>query len=390
VIGFFQYISFIILSVLTFSRSYAVIISSVGFESYQFFQNPDQQSQINGGQYFFVFTSKARLKKIKGGILKTEFDVYETIDGASNDSFEINQFSWNYYGDEYSLLLGIDTVFWGVAESYNAVDIINQTDQSHSLDTDNKLGQSMIFFSPNLDNIDISFYYLPFFRTRRHTDASYRFRLNNTIDNIKPIFDNGSHNKYLDHAIRVSNTFGNIDFSLSYFNGYSRIPWFLSIQDREVEFYQNVTQLGLELQYTGDGLLLKLESALKDSKLENYYQGVIGAEFNLSHIQSTAYDINFFVEYIWNSRELQPIGILDNDVFIGVQLISNNTSAARIFMGLYLDAETREKIPNISFESRLLSDFSFAFDAIGYSDLNKSAKPITQDSYVSMKISYNF
>jgi hypothetical protein len=387
---FFNYLLIILFSVITLSKSSAAIIGSTGFETYHYFQDPLLESQDSGGQTFFVINYKARIKNVMSGALKAELNIYETIDGSPNNSLKFNQLSWNYYGGSYSILAGVDTVFWGVSESYNAVDIINQTDQSRSLVNDDKLGQPMILFKYNFANFDLGFYYLPFFETRPYAGIRNRFRFTDSTSKPESIFDNGTHNRHLDHAIRATSTVGDTDLSLSYFNGYSRIPWILSSTEGIIEFYQNIVQLGVELQYTGDGQLLKFESAYKSSKLESYYEGVIGAEFNITNIQSSGYDINLFSEYIWNTRKLQPIDIFDNDLFLGLHLLSNNVSSSRIKFGFYVDIESQEKLPTISLESRVFSDFSIAFDAVGYADLDNSAKSITRDSYVFFKGSYNF
>ena len=46
----------------------------------------------------------------------------------NRDLLDIREGYWLFESDPIEVLVGIDTVFWGVAESINLVDVINQTD----------------------------------------------------------------------------------------------------------------------------------------------------------------------------------------------------------------------------------------------------------------------
>ena len=53
--------------------------------------------------------------------------------------------------DDFTALIGINKVFWGVAESRRLVDIINQVDQLEYTDNDARLGQPMLSISTDQD-----------------------------------------------------------------------------------------------------------------------------------------------------------------------------------------------------------------------------------------------
>ena len=76
---------------------------------------------------------------------------------------DLREAYWAWQDDEYELIVGVDKVFWGVAESRHLVDIINQTDLVEDLDEEDKLGQPMVNVSVQRDWGRLGFYLLPYF-----------------------------------------------------------------------------------------------------------------------------------------------------------------------------------------------------------------------------------
>jgi hypothetical protein len=69
---------------------------------------------------------------------------------------------WAFEGDSYELLVGANTVFWGVTESVHLVDIINQTDAVADIDGEYKLGQPMLNLELQRDWGLIGLYAMPY------------------------------------------------------------------------------------------------------------------------------------------------------------------------------------------------------------------------------------
>ena len=57
---------------------------------------------------------------------------------------DLREAYWAKEGEAFELLIGVNTVFWGVTESVHLVDIVNQTDAVADIDGEDKLGQPMI------------------------------------------------------------------------------------------------------------------------------------------------------------------------------------------------------------------------------------------------------
>jgi len=94
------------------------------------------------------------------------FTPFLRIDGRDNQRshFDIRELNWTTVNDNWELTAGIGKVFWGVTESQNPVDIINQTDLIESTDGEEKLGQLMLKLNLAREWGNIELFVLPGFR----------------------------------------------------------------------------------------------------------------------------------------------------------------------------------------------------------------------------------
>ena len=83
----------------------------------------------------------------------------------NRDLLDIREGYWLVESDPIEVLVGVNTVFWGVTESINIVDVINQTDNG-DFSGSQKLGQPLINLQFLQEYGTFSFYLLPYFRER--------------------------------------------------------------------------------------------------------------------------------------------------------------------------------------------------------------------------------
>ena len=83
----------------------------------------------------------------------------------------------NTQGDRWSVLAGMNRVFWGATESRHLVDIVNQSDLRESFIGDVKLGQLMVVGSLQQPWGQLELYALPMFRERAFPPRRDRPRL---------------------------------------------------------------------------------------------------------------------------------------------------------------------------------------------------------------------
>lgn len=188
----------------------------------------------------------------------------------NRDLLDIREGYWLFESDPIEVLVGVNTVFWGVSESINLVDVINQTDAG-DFSGDQKLGQPMINLKFLPEYGTFSIYLLPYFRERSFSGNEGRFRGPTEIEKDESEFESSDALHNLDVALRYSHYFGDADFGLSYFTGTSREPLILSNSAAGLfPYYGQISQMGLDFQYTYVDLLFKTEVIVRDGFSETY------------------------------------------------------------------------------------------------------------------------
>ena len=200
---------------------------------------------------------------------------------------DIRQLIWTHYGDNYEFSAGIGRVFFGVTESQHLVDIINQTDLVESIDGEDKLGQLMLRYQRFTDIGTFDAYILPSFRQRTFEGEGGRLNAGILVDVDNALYESNDDTRNLDYALRYSNTFADWDVGLSWFSGTSREPELLITEMPNVTqtivraqpLYPQLDQVGVDIQVTTNGWLLKLETVkrrFKDRLRENYIALTVG------------------------------------------------------------------------------------------------------------------
>jgi hypothetical protein len=105
---------------------------------------------------------------------------------------DLREAYWAFEGDDYEVLVGANTMFWGVTESVHLVDIINQTDFAGDIDGEDKLGQPMVSLALQRDWGEISAFVMPYFRERTFAGVDGRFRPPLPVDTDNPLYESSS------------------------------------------------------------------------------------------------------------------------------------------------------------------------------------------------------
>jgi hypothetical protein len=268
---------------------------------------------------------------------------------------DLREAYWAYAGDSYELLVGANTVFWGVTESVHLVDIINQTDFAGDIDGEEKLGQPMISLVLQHDWGEITGFVMPYFKERTFAGPNGRFRPPLPVDTGNAVYESSDGENHVDLALRYSHYFGDVDIGLSAFSGTSREPRFLPGPDGSslLPVYDQIDQFGVDVQYTTDSWLWKLEAILRDGATHSFAAAVGGFEYTLYQVADSSTDVGLILEYQYDGRnELEPVTIADNDVFAGTRLALNDVQDTALLAGVAYDVETGEVFVNIEAERR--------------------------------------
>ena len=219
---------------------------------------------------------------------------------------------------EWELRLGVDRVFWGVAEARHLVDIVNQTDLVDHPNEKTKLGQPMAHLTLSGDGGVAELFLISYHRLRTFPGRAGRLRPSFEIDNDRATYESGAREWHLDFAARYSNTFGPLDLGLSVFDGTGREPVmrptsFRLVQGQPVPgalapHYEQIRQFGLDAQLTVEAWLLKLEAIHRSgasntaSRKEDYAAFVVGGEYTFNGVFGTDPDLSLLAEWMIDDR----------------------------------------------------------------------------------------
>jgi hypothetical protein len=289
---------------------------------------PGQESQT--GQLSIATTAELRWRNGEGD-QRASFIPFLRWDQADDERslIDLREAYWAYEADSLDLLIGSNTVFWGVTESVHLVDIINQTDAVADIDGEDKLGQPMVNLALQRDWGLVSLYVLPYFRERKFAGPDGRFR----------------------------------------------------------------APLPVDLQYTRDAWLWKLEAIVRDGFADTFAAAVGGFEYTFYQVGDSAADVGVLLEYQYDGRGVQEaVTIADNDVFAAARLALNDTQDTAVLAGVGYDVDTSETFINIEADRRIGENYVIELRARVFAGARPGDLMYTliNDDYVQLQLSRYF
>jgi hypothetical protein len=355
---------------------------------------PGQESQA--AQVSLAATAELRWRNAEGDQRASiiPFLRRDSVDDERN-LVDLQEAYWAWEGDSLELLAGVNTVFWGVTESVHLVDIVNQTDAAGDVDGEDKLGQPMVNLTWQQDWGLLSAYVMPYFRDRNYPGVDGRLRTPLPVDSDRAVYESSSDENHVDLALRYSHYIGDIDVGLTVFSGTSREPRLIPANDAPVllPHYDQIDQFGVDLQYTRDAWLWKLEAIARNGYSETFAAAVGGFEYTFYQVTQSGADIGVLLEYQYDGRnELEPFTTADNDVFAGFRLALNDTQDTSLLAGIAYDTVTGETFFNVEAERRIGDSISLevrarAFSGAGPQDITFA---VVRDDYVQIQLAKYF
>ncbi|MDB2415025.1 hypothetical protein N9W34_04560 [Rickettsiales bacterium] len=283
--------------------------------------------------------------------------------------FDIRQLDWVRANSEWEFKAGISRVFWGVTESNHLVDIINQTDGVEDFDGEDKLGQPMLQFGLFKEWGNLRLFYLPYFRQRTFAGVDGRLRSEKPVETDITTYDASQKEWHPDFAVRYTKIIGDWDIGLSHFSGTSREPVFIESRNADGQdifnpHYDLIDQTSIDLQYTKEGWLWKLEAMTRTGHGRRFAAATGGVEYTLYAIAGSDMDLGILTEYQFDDRSGQAPGTFaDNDIFAGVRLTFNDIEDTAILGGASIDNNTHGMFFFFEAERRISNNWKVEFDA---------------------------
>ena len=306
------------------------------------------------------------------------------------------------WGEEsWELRLGLDRVFWGVAEVHNLVDIVNQVDLVEHPRDRPKLGQPMAHLTVSGDWGIAESFLLPYHRKRAFPGRRGRHRSRFPIDDDAR-YESGAEEHHLDFAFRYSNAVDLLDFGLTAFIGTSREPSFLvsppADGGRLVPYYEQIRQFGIDAQLTTDPWLYKLEAIHRSGmrnflgREEDYSAFILGMERSFDALFGSRADLTFLAEWLYDDRGRRAASAWANDVFIMGVLAFNDVQGTELAAGLLSDLRHDTRVLNMELKRRLSNSWSMRLE--GIANLSSDPADLTydgrRDSFLGVEFSFSF
>lgn len=309
--------------------------------------------------------------------------------------FDLREGFYRYLGDRWELLAGVNRVFWGVTESRHLVDVINQVDAVEDVDEEDKLGQPMIQLALERSWGRLELYSLLGFRERTFPGRDGRLRAPIVVDTDNPLYESGAEEKRIDWALRWSHVLGDFDLGAHLFHGTGREPTLLfdDVGPRLIPFYQVTTQLGVDLQYTRQAWLWKLEGLVREGQGDTFGAVVAGFEYTLYQLGGSAADLGLIVELNHDGRdETAPPTIYDDDTFVGARLALNDLQDTSVLVGALVDHGDGSTAVFLEAERRLGDHVSLEIEGRFFVNADPAGDLafVAQDDVLTVRASWNF
>ncbi|MBI4411047.1 MAG: hypothetical protein HY541_01010 [Deltaproteobacteria bacterium] len=373
-------------------------------------------------KFGFVYDNEKNFKTDLQPRFKIDFRDFSRNRYLPNDAI------LKYYQAKGEIWGGLQTITWGVAESFNPTDIINRRDFEDNYYDPEKLGEVIGGFKYGwnqagpFDSLTLTFMVLPFFQEAPLPEDDTRFPLTGSIGGIPySLFedqDKMGTPQSVGGAFEISATVKNVDLSFHFYHGPERNPGFQLIIDdngalRLQPFYYLIDMIGFNLEAPVGNFVLRFEGAGKimsfndprphDIPFEdnnavpsNHLQLVPGFDYTFTDFAGKG-TMRFIFEYLGeidHSTSLRDFRPFKNDLFVGFQYDFNNTRSTQLKLGVIKDLVNQEAMMKFEFDTKIYRELKFAIEGVFvHRDSTLQNSPISffdNNSYLLGRFSYAF
>jgi hypothetical protein len=345
-----------------------------------------------------AFQPEYYIEQVKGsGGASFTFVPFLRLDSADTERthFDVRELFGLWVFDDWELGVGARKIFWGITESVHLVDIINQTDLVEGIDLEEKLGQPMISASVAGDNYTLDLFLMPYFRERTFPGRDGRLRSPKPVDSGQAEYESGAEEFHPDLALRYSRTSAEWDIGLTVFSGTGRAPTLREGTDSNgndvfIPRYVQIVQGGVDLQWTGEEWIWKLEAIAREGQGDTYGAWAAGFEYTFYNIRGSGIDIGVLGEWLHDTRgDAVPF---DDDVFGGVRLAFNDAASTEALAGVVQDLDTSARSVFLESSRRFSDHLKATIEARifnGQPD-DDPAYYLRDDDFIQLEMAYWF
>jgi hypothetical protein len=163
--------------------------------------------------------------------------------------------------------------------------------------------------------------------------------------------------------------------------------------ERLIPFYAVTQQAGVDVQYTRNAWLWKLEAIAREGQGKRFGAGVAGFEYTLYQVGRSAADVGLLVEYLYDGRdETAPPTIYDDDLFVGSRLALNDALDTQLLGGMIVDRNDGSVAAFLEAERRIGSRVKLELETRWFTNVApaNTLRVFDRDSHVVLRVSRFF
>jgi len=315
----------------------------------------------------------------------------------SRTHVDLREFIYRHSGETWEVNVGLGKVFWGVAESNNIVDIINQRDAIEGTSPEHKLGQPMINLLLLKDWGEVSLFVLPGFRERTFASRDGRPRGFLPIDTDNALFQSDNKQNHIDVAGRISGVINEWDLGFHAFHGTARDPQ-LIVSNSPLNltikpFYYQLTQVGIDVQATLESWLLKTELVHRSgSRIDDHLQLVSGFEYSFYSVAESDVDVGIVAEWLYDERTDRADTVFQNDILMGLRFALNDEQSSEALIGVVTDLDGGGDLFSAEASRRIGDKFKLQIEALIWANADNDPllSQFQQEDYLQLELGYFF
>ena len=304
---------------------------------------------------------------------------------------DFQKLKYEQYFENYTFKIGNEIIFWGVNESFNIIDIINQSNLAEDISGTKKFGQPMISLNYNHSYGNFDLFIMPFFKERIFPGRNGRPRLALEVDKSTVAYESSSKKNKIDAAVRYSTVYDDYDIGIAHFYGNNRSPELNvnPLSQKLDAYYPILSQTSLDIQSTKGAWLYKLETLTAKNGEERHFGIAGGTEYTIYGLRETTSDLGIIVEYTFDDRNDFAF---NNEGVLALRWTKNDIKSTSLLAGLVADMSGSSNRFFAEFEQRIRDDLKVFIDMSinGEIDADDFTYAFEEDSQLTLKIAKYF
>jgi len=158
-------------------------------------------------------------------------------------------------------------------------------------------------------------------------------------------------------------------------------------------YYQQIDQVGIDLQLVTGNWLWKLEALYQDNETKSFFSTTGGFEYTFVGVGDSMIDLGFIAEYAYDDRNSEATTSFENDLLFGLRLGINDAAGTEFLAGLSHDLDNKGNVLRFEMSRRITDNVKIFLEGWSFFDIEPDdyyLYGIRDDDFVRLQIFYYF